>query len=109
MQPERHFAHESRVVAIGEPLGLTGDRGEEVGQGLHLSLRIIAEHVRGDEILPARTGVADTDAHALELGAKARVDRAEAIVASGAAADLYLDLERREVELVVEDGQRVEV
>ena len=76
---------------------------------LHLRLGVIAEHVRGDEVLPAGAGVADADAHAAEFGAEHGVDRAQAVVAGKAAADAHLDLERREVELVVEDGQRVQV
>ena len=74
---------------------------------LHLGLGVIAEHVAGDAVLVA--GVADADADAAEFGAEMGVDRAQAVVAGGAAAVLHLDLERREVELVVEDGQRVEV
>ena len=68
---------------------------------------VIAEHVGGDEVLPARARVADADADPAEVGAEARVDRAQAVVAGEAAADAHLHLERREIELVVEDGQRV--
>ena len=53
--------------------------------------------------------MADADPHAAEIGAETGVDRAQAVVPGGAAAELHLDLHRREVELVVEDGQRVEV
>ena len=73
---------------------------------LHLRLGVIAEHVAGDPVLVA--GMADADADAAEFGAEAGVDRAQAVVAGGAAADLHLDLHRREVELVVEGGERVQ-
>ncbi len=53
--------------------------------------------------------MADADADAAEFGAEACVDRPQSIVARRAAADLHLHLERREVELVVEDGQGVHV
>ena len=80
---------------------------EHVGQRLHLRLGVIAEHVGRDLFLPAGTGVADADAHAAEIGAERGIDRAQAVVAGEPAADAHLHLERREVELVVEDGQRV--
>ena len=51
--------------------------------------------------------MADADANAAEVGAERGVDRAQPVVAGEAAADAHLDLQRREVELVVEDGQRV--
>ena len=31
LQPQRHFAHEARVVAVREPLGFAGDRREHIG------------------------------------------------------------------------------
>ena len=51
--------------------------------------------------------MADADADAAEVGAQARVDRAQAVMAGEAAADAHLHLEWREIELVVKDGQRV--
>ena len=62
-----------------------GDRGEQVGQRLHFALGVIAEHMRRDLVLVA--GMADADADAAEIGAEAGVDRAQAIMAGGAAAD----------------------
>ena len=53
--------------------------------------------------------MADADADAAKIGAEAGIDRAQAVMARRAAADAHLDLERREVELVVEDGERVDV
>src|SRR3990170_4400013 len=81
LQPERDFAHEAGVVPVGQPLRLRGDRGEQVGQGLHLRLGIIAEHVRGDLLLLAGAGVADADANPAEIRAEMGVDRAQAVVA----------------------------
>src|SRR3712207_6850725 len=48
-------------------------------------------------------GVADADPHPAEVVADMRVHGADAVMAGGAAADLHLDLERRQIELVVED------
>ena len=67
----------------------------------------MAEHIGRDAVLVP--GMADADAHAPEVGAEVGVDRAQAVVPRGAAADLHLDLHRREVELVVEHRQRLEV
>src|SRR5687767_9240366 len=53
--------------------------------------------------------MADADADAAKIGAEAGADRAQAVVAGSAAADLHLDLHRGEVELVVKGGQGVDV
>ena len=53
--------------------------------------------------------MADADAHPSELRAEAGVDRSEAVVAGKATADAHLHLERREVELVVEDRECLHV
>ena len=50
-------------------------------------LGVIAEHVRRDLVLVARPGMADADPHAAEIGAELGVDRAQAVMAGGAAAD----------------------
>src|SRR3954453_10757324 len=81
LQPERDFAHETRVLAVREPFGFARDRCEHVAQRLHLRLRIIPEHMRGDEVLPPGSGMADADPHAPELGAETGVDRAQAVMA----------------------------
>src|SRR3546814_7993149 len=62
----------------------------------------MAEDVIVDPVLVA--GVADADAHAAEIGADMRLGRAQAVMPGSAAALLHLDLEGREIELVVEDG-----
>ena len=108
LQPERNFAHEAGVVAVGQPLGLRRNSAQQVGERLHLRLRVIAEDMGGDELLPARAGVADADANAAEVGAKRGVDRAQAVVPGEPAADAHLHLEGREVELVMEDGESVD-
>ena len=108
LKPQRDLAHEAGVVAFGQPLGLGRDRGEHVGQRLDLALGVIAEDVGGDEVLEARPRMADADPHAAEIGAERGVDRAQAVVARRVPPPTrHLDLHRREVELVVEDGQRL--
>src|SRR3546814_12266312 len=62
----------------------------------------MAEDVIVDPVLVA--GVADADAHAAEIGADMRLGREQAVMPGSAAALLHLDLEGREIELVVEDG-----
>ena len=49
--------------------------------------------------------MADTDSHAAEVRPEMLVDGAQAIVTGEAATTADLDLERRQVELVMEDGQ----
>ncbi len=75
-------------------------------KGLDFRLGVIAQHVRCDEVLEPGPGMADADAHAPKIRAEARVDRAQAVVAGEPAADLDLHLERRKIELVMEDGER---
>src|SRR5436305_2850012 len=53
--------------------------------------------------------MADADPDAAKLRAEAGVDRSQAVMPGGPAAELHLDLERREVELVVKDGQGVPI
>src|SRR5688572_2161005 len=48
----------------------------------------------------------DADAHAAEIGSQRCIDRAKAVMPGKAAADADLHLERRKVELVVEDCKR---
>ena len=79
LHPQRDFAHEADVVAVGEPFGFGRDRAQQVGQRLHFALGVIAEHVRRDPVLVA--GVADADPDAAEIGAERGVDRAQAVVA----------------------------
>ena len=57
-----------------------------------------------DERLVA--GMADADPHPLVAGADMGGDRAQAVVAGVAAADLDPHLGRREIELVVDDHER---
>ncbi len=65
--------------------------------------------MRRDQVLAAGSGVPDADADAAKIGAEARVDRAQAVVPRSAATLLHLHLERREIELIVEHGQRIDV
>ena len=103
--PQRHLVHEARVVAPGQPFRFGRHRAEHVGEVVDLVLGVVAQDMAGDPLLVA--GVADAQAHAAEIRPQVLVERAQPVVPGGAAALLDLDLERREVELVVEHGQRV--
>src|SRR5947209_5772642 len=109
LQPQRHFAHETWIIAVGEPFRLSGNCREHVGERLHLGLGVIAQHVRCNQVLSARARVTDADSDAAEIGAEARVDRAQPVMSGGAAAHFYFHLEGREVELVVEYREVVHV
>jgi hypothetical protein len=65
--------------------------------------------MRRDQVLLPRPGMANANSDAAEFRAEVRVDRAQAVVAREPAADPHLDLHRRQVELIVEDGEGVEV
>jgi hypothetical protein len=71
-----------------------------------ISARVIAEDVRSDLLLLTGSGMADPDADPAKVRAQRGVDRAQAVVARKPAADADLHLERGEIELVVEDGER---
>src|SRR5687768_1409943 len=85
--PQCHVAHEPRVFALREPLRLGAERGKHVGQGVDLGLGIIAEDIAGHSILVTR--VADAEADTAELGSQMLVDRAQTVMARGAAAGLH--------------------
>jgi hypothetical protein len=60
----------------------------------------------GNEIFPAGARMADADSHSAEFGSKRSVDRAKPVVAGEAASNADFDLERCEIELVMEDRER---
>src|SRR5206468_10704918 len=90
LEPQRDLAHEARVVAVGKPFRLRRNGSEQVAQRLHLGFPVVAEHMRRDEVLPTRSGVADADANAAEIRAERGVYRSEAIVSRGASPDFHL-------------------
>ena len=97
---EMHLVLEARVLALDQQPGIVGD---DVAQRLDpgpLVLGEIAEHVAVHQLLHA--GMADADAHAAVVVADMRGDRAQAVVAGDAAADLHPHLGRRQFDLVVE-------
>ena len=98
------------VVAVHGGVDAVGDDAlDRVGRlfdgdvhRLALALGDARQHVVGAALLRRR--LADTDPHAHELvGVQVLFDRAQAVVAGEAAADLHPQHGRREVELVVHD------
>ena len=102
LHPLGNGAEEAGGVACGERRRPFGDGGEEVVDPLGVGLGEVAEDVVGDEALVA--GMADAEADAGEVRPDVGGDRADAVVAGGAAAGLGPHPAGREVELVVEDG-----
>ena len=84
-----------------------GDRVADGFDPARFRLGEVAQHVIVNQRLVA--GMADADAHPLIVVADMGGDRAQAVVAGVAAADLDPHFRRREVELVVNDDQRGEV
>ena len=100
---DRELVHQAVVVALDDHAGIVGDGVEQRDQpGLLLGLGEIAEHVRHHQVLVA--GMADAEPDAAIVGADLRIDRAQAVMAAIAAADLHPRLARGEVDLVVEHG-----
>src|SRR5271170_3785570 len=97
----------ARVLAGGQQGRGVGDRAADGFDPARLRLGEVAQHVIVDQRLVA--GMADADPHPLIVVADMGGDRAQAVVAGIAAADLDPHFGRREIELVVDDDQRVEV
>src|SRR5512133_1393248 len=102
-----HLALEMHVIAFDEEGDFIGCRFAQTFHPRLLALGEIAEYVGIDERLVA--GVADAEAHASIIIAHMRGDRAQTVVSGIAAADLHTQLSRREVELVVEHDDVVEL
>src|SRR3546814_5181556 len=63
--PQRQIAHEARIVVLGQPRCLGGDRAQQVGQRLDLALVIISQDMPGHPVLVPR--MPDADPHAAEI------------------------------------------
>ena len=77
---------------------------EHVGERLHLRLGVIAEHVGGDEVLAGPGWPMPMRTRRKSGPSAASIER-RPLWPGEPAADPHLHLERREVELVVEDGE----
>ena len=99
--PAGDGVQEAGGVAGGERRRALGDAAEQVVDPVGVGLGEVAEDVVRDQALVA--GVADAEADAGEVGADVGADRADAVVAGGAAAGLDPHPAGGEVELVVED------
>jgi hypothetical protein len=98
---------EARVLACGQQGRGFGDRAADGLDPTRLRFGEVIQDIIMDERLVA--GMADADPHPLVAGADMGGDRAQAVVAGVAAADLDPHLARREIELVVDDDERAEV
>src|SRR3546814_12933302 len=98
--------HEARGAAARQQRNGIGHRIEQLLQPGLVCLGEVAQHVAVHQVLVA--GMADAQAHAPELLADVSRQRADAVVAAGAAALLHADLAGREVDLVVEHDDRSE-
>src|SRR5271170_3576386 len=101
------FVLEAGVVAGGQQGRGVGDRAADGFDPTRLRLGEVAQHVIVDQRLVA--GMADADPHPLIVVADMGGDRAQAVVAGIAAADLDPHFGRREIELVVDDDERAQV
>src|ERR1700734_681129 len=101
------FVLKARVLAGGQQGRGVGDRAADGFDPARLRLGEVAQHVIVDQRLIA--GMADPDAHPFIVVADMGGDRAQAVVAGIAAAELDPHFGRREIELVVDDDQRAEV
>src|SRR5271166_947537 len=98
---------EAGVLAFDQERRRVGDRRADRLDPVHLRLGEIAQHEIMDERLVA--GMADAEPYAAVVVADMGGDRAQAVVARVAAADLDPHLGGREVEFVVNDDQRARV
>src|SRR5579885_2896617 len=99
---QRHLAHEARRVIGDEERRRLGDGIQQRAHPIQLLGREVLQHVMQDQLLGA--GMADADADAPIVVGEKRVDRAQPVMAGGAAAALHPQLSLLEVELVVDDG-----
>src|SRR5271154_2101734 len=104
---EMRLVLEARVVALDQQGRGTGDCAAYGLDPGRLRLGEVAQHVIIDQRLVA--GMANADAHPLIVVADMGGDRAQAVMAGVAAADLDPHFGRREIELVVDDDHRIQV
>ena len=97
-----HLVLERRVLPGREQPGIVGDRIAQRLDPRPVALGEIGQHVAVHQFLDA--GMTDAEPHAAIVVADMRGDRAQAVMAGNAAADLDPHLRRRQFELVVEHG-----
>ena len=104
-QGQRDPVHEAELSSpLASSPALSAMASSSSIQPFAVGLGEVAEHMAVHHFLDA--GVADADAHAAIILADMLVERADAVVAAGAAAGLDPHLAGRQVDLVIEDGQR---
>src|SRR5689334_20297718 len=97
------------TISGDQPLGRVGGALDEVGD-VGLRLGEAAEHVAGDDFRVGRVRPADADPHAVEVGAaELALQRLQPVVAGETAAEPRLHLAERQVDLVVQHDDPVEV
>ncbi len=99
---KRDLVQKLRVLAAHQHVGIVGDGVEQRHQPGLVDLGEIAEHMGVDEVLDAR--MADAEPQTAILLAAMGVDRFDAVVAAVAAADLDAGFCRRQIQLVIDDG-----
>src|SRR5258705_11466204 len=100
LQRQMHPVLERRILLRRQQSGIVGDRH---AQRLHpgaVAFREIRQHVTVHQFLDA--GMTDAEPHPAILVADMRTDRAQAVMAGDAAADLDAHLRRRQFDLIVE-------
>src|SRR5581483_2561142 len=102
LQRQVHFVLERGVLTRGEQAGRIGHRLAQRRHPFAVVAGEVRQHVVMHELLDA--GVTDAEPHPAILVADMRSDRAQAVVAGDAAADLHPHLRRRQFELVLEYG-----
>src|SRR5271166_2169399 len=104
---EMRLVLKTRVLALDQQRRGVRDRAADGFNPAHLRLREIAKNEIVNQRLVA--GMADPEANPLVVVADMGGDRAQAIMAGVAAADLDPDLGRGEVEFVVNHNERARV
>jgi len=98
----RDLAHEGAGVVADEHRRRLGDCADHRLEPLPLFGGEVLQHIGLDELLHA--GMADTDPHAPVIGAERVVDRAQPVMAAGAAAALHPELAFGKIDVVMDDG-----
>src|SRR5215217_2415771 len=109
--PLLHFTDMRGLTPLGgdEPLGLLGRAVDQVGD-VGGRLAPLPEHVGGDDVGVRGVRAPDADAHPVEVrAAELALERLQPVVAGQAAAQTHPDVAERQVDLVVDDDDAVEV
>src|SRR5579883_3126796 len=104
---EKDLVLKARVLSFGEKFGIGGNRLADRADPFEFRPAEIAQDVVVDAILVP--WMADTDPHAPIIIADMVADRAQTIMSGIAAADLDPEPPRRQVELVMENGDIGEI